>query len=254
MREALLQRTLADVILDPTEEDFRLDPAAYATARGLAPGDAEGFARQEERILLYRELARNGLKAPLENTFPVLQALLGPEAWEEAVAGFLAARLVQSPYYRDIAPAFVAWLAEGAWGQDRWPAILELAHYEYLEILVTQWPASSAGEDLEAEPAPGRRLVLDPAARVLSYAYAVHRATEAGPEPAGEPAHLLLHRDPAGDFGVLELTEATAALLARAQAEPLGDALAALGLAYDDTLLELLGELRRRGALLGFQA
>ena len=53
-------------------------------------GDAEGFARQEERILLYRELARNGLKAPLENTFPVLQALLGPEAWEEAVAGFLA--------------------------------------------------------------------------------------------------------------------------------------------------------------------
>jgi hypothetical protein len=253
MREVLLERTLGDLILLSSGAEFHHDPAAFGTARGLQPKDAETLARQKDRFLLYRELARNNLLAPLENAFPVLQALLGPEAWAQATAAFLAARTLQSNYYRDIAPAFAAWLAETGWGRDCWPAILELAHYEYLELLVTRWPEEEVAEDLSCEPSPGACLALDPAARVVSYGFAVHRATESEPDPSAEAAHLLLYRDGEGGFGVLELTATTAALLARAQSEPLGQVLSALGLAEDRTLRDLLADLQERGALLGYR-
>jgi hypothetical protein len=252
MREALLERALGDLILNSSAEDFHRDPQAFGAARGLSGADSLSFAGQKDRFLLYRDLARNNLVAPLENTFPVLQALLG-EAWEGATAAFLEARALQSPYYRDIAPAFVAWLAETGWGRDRWPAIVELAHYEFLELMVTRWPDDEVIDALQEEPSPGSRLVLDPAARVVSYGFAVHQASEAEPDPKPEPAHLLLYRDCAGGFAVLELTGATAALLARAQSEPLGEVQSSLGLAEEAPLPGLLKDLLARGALLGFQ-
>ena len=251
MREALLQRTLGDLILAGSDEDFREDAAGFGSDHGLSRQDASAFARQTERFLLYRELARTNLLAPLENTYPVLRTLLGPEAWAEATTAFLAGHPLTSPFYRDIAPAFAAWLAATHWGQDRWPALLELAHYECTELLVTRWPDAPLPTGLSAQPASGSRLVLDPAARVVSYGHAVHRATETDPVPAREATHLLLFRDPEGGFGVLELTSATAALLA-AEA-PLGESIATLGLGLNGTLLELFSDLRARGALLGFQ-
>ena len=253
LREAVLQQTLADLVLEPDEAAFTEDPAGFARSRGVEERDAAHLAGQEERLLLYRELARNALTAPLENALPISQALLGEDAWADATTAFLATRRVQGPYYRDVAPAFVAWLAETAWGRDRWPALLELAHYELMEILVVQ-ATETCRQELATEPNPDHTLVLDPAAHVLSYHHAVHRATETAPDPHPEPAHLLLHRDAAEAFSVLELTPSTAALLVRAQDEPLGCALEALGLTFDDDLKSLLLDLKARGALLGFRA
>ncbi len=252
MREILLERALGDLILNPSVDDFQGDPEAFGASHGLTSADSMSFAGQKDRFLLYRDLARNNLMAPLENTFPVLQALLA-ETWEEATAAFLGARTLHSPYYRDIAPAFVAWLAETSWGQDRWPAILELAHYEYLELMVTRWPDDAVIEDLQLEPSPEGLVILDPAARVVSYGFAVHRATESEPDPMREATRLLLYRDRAGGFGVFELTGATAALLARAQSEPLGRVQSALGLGEETLLHALLKDLMERGALLGFR-
>ena len=252
MREAVLQRALADLILRSTDADFRLDPAGFGISRGLARRDAGPFARQRDRYLLYRELARTNLLAPLENTYPVLRALLGAESWSEATAAFLQDRPLASPYYRDIAPAFAAWLAETGWGRERWPALLELAHYEWVELQITRWPDEAEATDLRDQPALEARLVLDTAARVVSYGHAVHRATEAEPSPRPEAVHLLLHRDAEGGFAVLELTGTTAALLA--SEEPLGAALASLGLGLDDSLRDLLADLQVRGALRGFRA
>lgn len=252
MREAALQHAFADLILQSSDAGFRRDPAAFGAGHGLARRDAEPFARQRDRYLLYRELARNNLLAPLENTYPVLRALLGPEAWSEATAKFLQDRPFSSPYYRDIAPTFAAWLAETGWGGGRWPALLELAHYEWIELQISRWPDEVVAMDLLDQPSPEARLVLDAAVRVVSYAHAVHRATESEPCPQPGSVHLLLHRDREGDFAVLELTGATAALLA--SGEPLGAALNRLGLALDDDVRDLLSDLRRRGVLLGFCA
>ena len=74
---------------------------------------------------------------------------------------FLDARVVRSSHYRDIAPAFLGWLAATGWGQDRWPFLLELAHAEILEVLVARFPDSDPPEGLHADPAAEDAVVLD---------------------------------------------------------------------------------------------
>ncbi len=225
------QRALASLILDP-------EPAPADLGEGLR---------------VYRDLVRAGLEDAVESALPITRVLLGEaDAWDEALDAFLAARCVASRHHRDIAPAFLGWLAATGWGLDRWPFLLELAHWELLELLVCRWDDRPPPSGLDPVPGPGSRIVLDPAAQLVSYTHAVQRATEEDPIPSAGATHLLAFRDKEGDFQVLELTPATAYLLTGAQTRPLGDVLEALGLQEPGSVRHLLEDLRGQGALAGF--
>lgn len=230
-----LQRSLAALVLDP-------EP----------PGE-EAFGGCRQGLLAYRELVRLSLVDPLEATFPVTMALLEEEgAWEGCVEAFLEARCVASQHHRDIAPAFLGWLAQTRWGLDLWPFLLELAHFELLEDLVYRFEDAPA-QPLDACPGPASRVVLEPSTQVVSYAHAVHRATEEAPRPEAAPTHLLAYRDADGLFQLMELTPATALLLVEAGARPLAEVLPALGITDAEGTFALLEGLRKAGALAGFR-
>jgi len=240
-----LQRTLAALVLEPEGE---------ATAfEGLAPGHRRALDRWRERLGTYRELARLSLVEPLEDMFPVLRALLETEgAWEGAVDAFLGARCLSSPHYRDIAPTFLGWLVESRWGQDRWPFLAELAHFELLEAVVARLPDQEPPPVDGREPLRAARIVLDPTAQVIAYAHAVHRAQVDAPAPPRETTCLLAFRDAEGEARILELTEATAALLVQAQAGTLGEVVDRLGIPDFPAVETLLRDLVDRGAIAGF--
>lgn len=242
---------MAALILDEAPDDA----GSPARCLGLPEADQRAFRDQAEALDLYRDLARQSLLEPLETMFPVLKALLGRDgSWEVCTQAFLKARSLRSPHYRDIAPAFLGWLAETRWGQDRWAFLLELAHAELLEVLVARFPEADPPGGLHGEPAAGDLVVLDPATQVVAYAHTVHRATEAEPEPEAVPVHLLAFRTPAGEARMMELTPATAALLAEGRRRPLGEAAGELGFSDPAPVLALLGDLRRAGAVAGFRA
>jgi len=252
-RTLRLQRALASLVLDQDETALLEDPGRVARHQELSAADQQAFRDQASALMAYRELARMSLLEPLESMFPVLKSLLeGADAWEDCVQAFLDARVVRSPHYRDIAPAFLGWLAATSWGQDRWPFLLELAHAEILEVLVARFPDSVGPEDLHPDPRPDDAVVLDPATQVVSYAHAVHRATEASPIPEARPTHLLAFRDDEGEARLKELTPATAALLMQAQSRSLAAAAAGLGITDFAEALDLLRDLRREGAIAGF--
>jgi len=254
-RTLVLQRALASLVLDPEGETFEDDPTAFALSRGLPDADAQSFRQFSEGLAAYRELARLSLLDPIETMFPITKTLLVREdAWEACVDAFLQARCVASRHYRDIAPAFLGWLAETGWGQATRPYLLELAHVELLEVLVARFPGAEPPPGLHPDPGLQDRLVLDPATQVVSYRHAVHRTSEAAPVPEARPTHLLAYRDGEGRPQLMDLTPAAAALLVRAQTESLGEAAAALGLADLAATTGLLKDLRERGAIAGFQA
>jgi hypothetical protein len=245
---------MASLILDGDEAALEADPGRAARRQGLTAADQNSFREQGPAMLTYRELARMSLIEPLESTFPVLKALLEGEAlWDGCVQAFLDARLVRSNHYRDIAPAFLGWLAATGWGQDRWPFLLELAHAEILEVLVARHPEAELPGNLHAEPTASDLLVWAAATQVVSYTHAVHRVSEAAPVPEALPAHLLAFRDEAGGSRLLELTPATAALLMQARTSPIAEAAAALHLTDLTQAMNLLQDLQRDGALAGFQ-
>lgn len=249
-----LQRALAALVLDPEGATFEEDPAGFARSHGLPEVDAQSFRQFSGGLAAYRELARLSLMEPIETMFPITKAFLEREgAWEPCVETFLQARCVASQHYRDIAPAFLGWLAETGWGQATWPFLLELAHAEILEVLVARFPEAHVPPGLHPDPGPVDRLVLDSATQVVSYRHAVHQVSEAEPVPEAHPTHLLAYRDREGRPQLMDLTPTATALLMRAQTESLGEAAVALGLADLAATLSLLRDLRDRGAIAGFQ-
>ena len=253
-RTLRLQRAMASFVLEEDEAALTADPGRVARRHGLSGVDQRAFREQGEALLTYRELARLSLVEPLETMFPVLKALLeSAELWEIAVQVFLEARVVQSSHYRDIAPAFLGWLADSRWGQDRWPFLLELAHAELLEVLVARYPDADPPPGLHADPEAGDLVVLAAATQVVSYRHAVHRVSEGAPIPEARPTHLLAFRTAAGEARLMEVTPATAALLVQARTRPWGEAAASLGLSDLGPVLNLLKDLHRDGAVAGFQ-
>jgi hypothetical protein len=248
-----LQRALVEAALTPDFNEFKEDPRGFAARQGLGPLDQAAFARFARRLPAYREMVRASLEEPITSMFPVTHAhLQGAGAWPEALDGFLEARVVTSPHYRDIAPAFLGWLVDTGWGQERWPWLLQLAHFELLESLVDRHPLVEAPPGLHGVPSPGDRVVLDPATQVVAYQFAVTEATREAPEPRPLPLQLMAYRDEGGDVHWLDLTPATAALLVRAQEETIATACRALGLASLEEALSLLEGFCRQGAVQGF--
>jgi hypothetical protein len=245
---------MASLVLDEDEDALVEDPGRVARRQGLSGADQAAFRDQGEAILTYRELARMSLIELLETMFPVLRSLLEREgAWDGCVQAFLDARRLRSGHYRDIAPTFLGWLADTTWGQARWPFLLELAHAELLEVLVARFPDGDPPEGVHAEPTPGDGVVLNAATQLVSYGHAVHRVTEQDPVPEIRPTHLLAYRNSEGEAKVMELTPATAALLVQAQAQSLAEAAAAMNLPDLAPAITLLRDLRREGAIAGFQ-
>ena len=253
-RTLRLQRAMAALVLDEDEAALEVDPGRVARRRELSVADQRAFRDQGPALMTYRELARMSLIEPLEAMFPVLKALLeGADAWDGCVQAFLDARVIRSPHYRDIAPAFLGWLASTRWGQDRWPFLLELAHAEILEVLVARFPDSDPPGDLHGDPTSQDLVILDPATQVVSYAHAVHRVHEEAPIPEARPTHLLAFRDGEGEARLMELTPATAALLVQARTRSLADCAGALDMPDLTPAMNLLRDLHRDGAIAGFR-
>ncbi|MFL1526682.1 DUF2063 domain-containing protein [Pseudomonas sp. O230] len=150
------------------------------------------------RAQVYRDLIFNNLSILLSGTFPVLIKILGDEHWRSLVRIFLRDYRARTPKFGEIAREFVEFLAseppalhEGPWP----PFMVELAHYEWIEMLLQQseaepLPSSDAGLMLD------RPLQLSPLAWPLAYAWPVQLV---GPDyqpetPPAQPTLLLVRR------------------------------------------------------------
>jgi hypothetical protein len=248
-----LQRCLAALALEPETAAFEADPGAFAAGQGLSARHQAAFQRSRARMLFYRYGVRQAIWEPVDTYLPLTRAALRPEGgWQAVCDAFLAARALSSPFYRDIAPTLLGWIAETGWGLERWPFLLELMHFELVQELVEHRPDPPPATGLEPVPTLARRLQLAPSSLVLSYGHAVHEATLEQPVPPVRACHLLAYRDGDGLMLWREVNGPMAALLVRAQTETLGEACAGLGLGADPGLLTQLAELRADGALQGF--
>ncbi|WP_085695441.1 MULTISPECIES: DUF2063 domain-containing protein [unclassified Pseudomonas] len=156
------------------------------------------------RVEVYRDLVFNNVSQLLGGTFPVLIRIIGQDAWRTLVRGFLRDHRAQTPKFGEIAEAFVGYLADRADepGEGQWPGFLvELAHYEWVEMVLQQSDAQplppNDGASLLTRP-----LQVSPLAWPLAYAWPVQKL---GPDhrpatPPAEPTLLLVRRT--ADFSV----------------------------------------------------
>ncbi|MEM9404079.1 MAG: putative DNA-binding domain-containing protein [Pseudomonadota bacterium] len=172
---------------------------------------------EDRRMAVYRELFYNNLLKLLSGTFPVLKKLHSQEKWRRMVRQFMVRHSAQTPYFLQIPKEFLSFLeSEYAAGEDDFPFLLELAHYEWVELAVSVSELSNDG--LAVDP-HGDLLdgipVKSNLADVYAYQYPVHRISEdfIPTEPAPQPTYLVVYRQANDELGFMELNPVTARLL-----------------------------------------
>lgn len=180
------------------------NPAVHAAPAGI----------EDRRMAIYRRLFFNNIRGFLSQAFPVLAAVLGDTKWTALLQRFYADHKCQRPQFYQLAEEFVEYLQAG--GAHDLPAFaLELAHYEWVELLVAIEPGTMPEFDAVDQIEGHMRLVLTPFLRLLSYHWPVHQIGPIEqPEQAPQLAtFLLVYRAPDESVRFKQLNAVSAALL-----------------------------------------
>ncbi len=172
---------------------------------------------ENRRIAIYRELFFNNLRNLLATFFPVLKKLHDDAHWGHFIREFMRHHQSRTPYFLELPEEFLAFLQnEYRPRVDDFPFLLELAHYEYIELALS---VSTDMNNLDGIDPHGDLLAEIPVKSVLAWVYAyqypVHRICKEflPTEPETQPVYLAVYRQEDDDVGFLELNPVTASLL-----------------------------------------
>ncbi len=232
--------------------------------------DPQNAARPKEisarRMAIYTELFFNNINDQLSSNFPVLRQITADERWHAMVRDFMIRHRSETPLFTEVGQEFLEYLQqERETEAGDWPFMLELAHYEYVELAVAISTADEglADYDPNGDLLAGRPLV-GPTAWNLTYQWPVHTiGPEYLPDEAPEqPTHLVVYRDRMDDVHFLQINAVTQRMLQLLKENPQHSGLDVLkAIAAElvhpepDTVVnagqELLEDLRKRNVILG---
>lgn len=172
---------------------------------------------EDRRMGIYRDLLYNNIEGFLAKGFPVIHSIYNDENWHRMVRDFFSQHKSQSPYFLEISQEFLAYLQNERELQNEDPAgLLELAHYEWIELALTVSDETINLEDINSN---GDLLtghpVLSPVALSLAYQFPVHKmaANYLPEQPPEQPSHLVVYRNRNDEVKFMEMNPVTARLL-----------------------------------------
>ena len=242
----------------PDFQRYQLEFTAHIRDPKRHPRPAGVEAR---RMKIYNELLYNNVESFLLACFPVLRKILSVRKWAKLARAFFSTHRSHTPYFRQIPDEFIQFLQnEWTLPDDYPPYLLALAHYEWIELVLSvsnrnaDCQVDAAGDLMNGVP------VLNPVLANLRYDWPVHRIA---PRRKVLPAetYLLVFRDADDRVAFTEINAFTARLLSLLESETQSGRAAlnqvaaesrhpdpALILQAGATLLE---DLRARGVILG---
>lgn len=227
------------------------------------------------RLRVYRALLYNKIEASLAACFPISRQLLGRRRWTRLVKAFIAEHRCVRPCYRQIPDEFVLYLEARGLADDEPLCLLELAHHEWMELVLMIAEAKAPadidedGDLLEFAPVPA------PVLNLSCYGFPVPDIRPDRPgwtgwnkralEEGAQPTFVLGLRDPNDVVRFIGLNAVTAALIQRVieQGQPpaysgraiLSQLAAELSHPDPERFLsygaDILNDLRQRGAVAG---
>ncbi len=177
-----------------------------------------------QKSSIYAKLLYSKIEGSLDNCFPISCQLLGSALWKQLIQLFIRDHRCKSPLYREIPDEFVDYLMNEQ-TQLKLPAfIVELAHYEWMElVLETIKPSYSAAFFAIKNDLLTVIPVLNPVLHILHYNYPVQNITASDPywkswdtrlEPYTQESIILAGlRDNDDNIHFIELNAVTARLI-----------------------------------------
>jgi hypothetical protein len=172
---------------------------------------------EDRRMNIYRELFYNNVESFMASSFPVLRKILDDVQWHTLIRDYFARHKASTPLFPEMPREFLHYLQNEHEPQDNDPPfLLELAHYEWVELALT---LADEENDLKQLSSDGDLLaqhpVLSSLAWPLQYRYPVHQiGPDYQPEqPADSPTFIIVYRNQNDEIGFLEVNPVTARLL-----------------------------------------
>jgi hypothetical protein len=175
-----------------------------------APADVK-----EQRMAMYRELFFNNIEGFLSGNFPVIRKILNDQQWLALVQDFFAKHLCQSPHFSQIPEEFLDYLQNERDSSDDFPFMLELAHYEWVEMALSIAKEEVVSCNPDVDNLLNRNIALSPLALPLAYQYPVQKLAPAflPLEAPEQPTFLIVYRNSEDDVNFIEITPITYRLL-----------------------------------------
>ncbi|MDD5578662.1 MAG: putative DNA-binding domain-containing protein [Methylobacter sp.] len=175
-----------------------------------APADVK-----KQRMEMYRQLLFNNIDSFLSGNFPVLRKILDEQKWFELTQDFFAKHRSETPYFTEISEEFLAYLQNERDNPDDLPFMLELAHYEWVEMALSIAKEEIAILNESIDDLLKKRIFLSPLAWPLAYQYPVQKISPAflPVEAPEQPTFLIVYRNQDEDVNFLEITPITYRLL-----------------------------------------
>jgi len=159
-----LQQQFATHIRDP-------DNTAYAPK-----GEA---SIEPRRLAAYQELFFNNIESFFTQIFPICSEILGKERWLEILREYMVKHDAHTPLFHELGQEFLLFLDAEFEPQVEDPTfLLELAHYEWVELALSVSPEIDfeGGEKIPTTELSWKHAYqLSPVAWPLAYEWPVHR-------------------------------------------------------------------------------
>lgn len=195
----------------PEFQSVQLDFAAHIRNPEINPRPADVEPR---RMKIYVELFYNNIKSFLDSAFPIAKEVVGEDRWQALAREFVHRHPSESPYFLQISEEFLTFLYDRGL-RDLPPFLLELCHYEWVELCLDVAVEDAAADSYTADGDLLDELVVSPLYRALAYAYPVHQiGVEHQPQtPPPAPTYLLVYRNDALKVRFIESNPLTHRLL-----------------------------------------
>jgi hypothetical protein len=166
-------------------------------------------------MAVYRELFFNNVESFLSTGFPVLRKILTDEQWLELAEDFFARHQNQSPYFSEISEEFLEFLQNERHNPADYPFLLELAHYEWVEMALSIALAQVPPLTEYIDDFLSQKVIISPLAWSLAYQYPVHQISPdfLPPEPPALATYLIVYRGWDDEVHFIQISPITFRLL-----------------------------------------
>ncbi len=144
---------------------------------------------EDRRMKIYRDLFYNNVEGFMSTTYPVLHEILGEQRWHTLIRDYFANHKAHTPLFPEMPREFLVYLEEERQPQaDDLPFMLELAHYEWIELALSISELTNDKTKLSTQTDFVNEIpVLSNLAWLLSYQYPVqHISKDFQPEQHSE--------------------------------------------------------------------
>jgi len=169
-----------------------------------------------QRMETYRELFFNNIDSFLSSNFPVLKTILTEQQWFELSQDFFAKHPCSTPYFSEIPEEFITYLQNERKNDNDYPFLLELAHYEWVEMALSiDKEEIKPNTDKAIDTIDKATLALSGLAWPLVYQFPVQQISPTflpDTEPS-EPTYLLVYRNISDEVHFIQISPITFRLL-----------------------------------------